>query len=586
MAAFFVAAALPAAGTFWYMNAAAFSHEKANVRDKHLNIAKQLSTTADVLVRERFEVLRRFAEATDVQPTSSRFMQAMQSMGFRHLCVVDLAARKVINPTDIVEGPSINREIAFKLAGAVGDEPKVLPAMRDISDRPTLFIGVKVSEGRVALAGLTTEFVARLGESVSFGQMGHAVIVDQLGRALAHPLEEWRADLRDISSIKPVSQMMSGIEGVSEFDSPALMQRMIAGHVVSPSTGWGTMVVQPLSELRALADSFVMTMLVIVGPLTLLFVLFGGAVLSRLIGRPIELVADAARRFGAGDQRARAPTGDRWTVEETDALAIQFNTMADAVERHEQSLKDTLEQVRVADKAKTAFLANMSHELRTPLNAVIGFSEVISSEMLGPVGTARYKEYSDDITKSARYLLSLINDVLDLSLVEADRIEIDSEPVDAGDLIETAAKQIGPQAHAHALSVITRPPLKPITMDVDQRRVLQILLNLLSNSVRFTPGGGRIEIVAEERDGKARLTVRDTGIGMSREQAALALLPFNQPQAALDPAERGCGLGLTLARRLALLHGGELSIDSEVGKGCTVYVDLPLAGDATQKAAA
>jgi len=201
---------------------------------------------------------------------------------------------------------------------------------------------------------------------------------------------------------------------------------------------------------------------------------------------------------------------------------------------------------------------------------------VIASELLGPVRNAKYLEYAHDISSSARHLLSLINDVLDLSRVEADRIEIERAPVEVASVLCLAARQIGPQAEARGLRLTVDPPPADMCVAADERRILQILLNLLTNAVRFTPRGGEVRLSATAEGDVMRFVVADDGIGMNAEEQALAILPFGQPHLPADPAERGCGLGLPLAQRLARLHGGDLAIESASGKGCRVTVDIPI----------
>lgn len=576
MAAFFAAAAIPSVGAMVWIDRAALTREKDAVQDKHLNMARQLAATADLLVRERMAVLQQYAAIEDFDVEDGGFLQTMIGLGFRHLCLVDPASGAIRHRVDLAGSPTMTPALARRVAAEAGATPRLLPATRDASGRPTLIIVSLRPDGLAAIAALSPTFVADLGRSVAFGERGHAAIVDQLGQALAHPLAEWRRELRNLKSIKPVQAMLTGRDGVVEFRSPAADADMIAGFAVANISGWGAMVVQPVSELHDSAGDFLVTLLTIVAPLTLLFAVVGGWLTARIVARPIERVAAAASRFGAGDQSARAPAPARWPVSETVELGERFNAMAAAVHAHEDSLRASLDQALVADRAKTVFLANMSHELRTPLNAVIGFAEVIATQMLGPLRNGKYVEYAEDIARSGRHLLSLINDVLDISRVEADRIEIDIEDVDVAELMRLASRQIAPQAEAHGLKFTVETPAAATIIQADERRILQILLNLLSNAVRFTPSGGEVRVSAETVGDCMRFVIADTGIGMSVADAQRAVEPFAQPNAALDPSERGVGLGLPLAHNLALLHGGDLVIDSAPGAGCRVTVDIPL----------
>lgn len=577
MLAIVVAAAVPAVGAMLWVEHAAMGREKAAVHDKHLNMARQLATTADVLARDRIAVLDRYAELADESSDEASFLQTVTGLGFRHLCLFDPKAKRIVASIELSQSDTFTIELAATVADqAVEETSQMLPARRDASGRPTVFITRLRPDGLAAIAALDPSFAADLAGAVAIGERGHAVIIDQTGQALGHPLPTWRHALKDLSAVKPVAAMLKGREGVTEFHSPAIKDDMIAGFAVAPVSGWGAMVVQPVAELRASVGDFFVTLIVIVAPLTLIFGALGGWLTARAVAAPIEQVTDAAKRFGAGEP-ARAPTPRRWLVTETVELGDRFNAMADAVCAHEENLRLSLERAEVADRAKTVFLRNMSHELRTPLNAVIGFAEMIGAQMLGPIRNGKYLEYANDIAHSGRHLLSLINDVLDLSKVEADRIEIDIVDVNVAKALQLAGRQISAQAKAHGLDLCIDVPADDLCIQADERRVHQILLNLLSNAVRFTPRGGEVRLSATPAGDVMRFLVADTGIGMSHADAQRAIEPFAQPNAALDPTERGAGLGLPLARNLALLHGGALSIDSAPGEGCRVTVDLPIA---------
>ena len=230
-----------------------------------------------------------------------------------------------------------------------------------------------------------------------------------------------------------------------------------------------------------------------------------------------------------------------------------------------------------ASLAKSMFLANMSHELRTPLNAIIGFSEIIQTGAFGQPANPKHAEYIGDIRDSGKYLLALINDLLDLSAVEAGKLELSKTPTALADVAADALKTIDPLTRRHrvVLAAEVAPGLLPLA--VDPRRLKQILLNLLSNAIKFTPAGGQVTLRAHADDGWACLEIADTGPGMTDAEIAKALTPFSHTDNPMVRRAGGAGLGLPLTRRLIELHGGTLAIASRPGRGTVVTVRLPLA---------
>jgi two-component system cell cycle sensor histidine kinase PleC len=253
------------------------------------------------------------------------------------------------------------------------------------------------------------------------------------------------------------------------------------------------------------------------------------------------------------------------------------------LERSQSELSDLarkyeMEKVRAegANQAKSEFLANMSHELRTPLNAINGFSEIMLAEMFGPLGDARYKDYAQDILNSGQHLLALINDILDMSKIEAGKMALSFEQVTVEDLAEEAARLVRTRAEAAGLTLtLELPPLPEI--EADYRAVKQILLNLLSNAVKFTPRGGRVWISAERVEGDiVRIAVRDTGIGIAAEDLERLARPFEQIESQQAKTQQGTGLGLALSKALVEMHGGLLTLESAPGQGTVASFSLPV----------
>jgi len=265
----------------------------------------------------------------------------------------------------------------------------------------------------------------------------------------------------------------------------------------------------------------------------------------------------------------------------------QLQNAVTGLERSQEQLaelarKYETEKVRAegANKAKSEFLANMSHELRTPLNAINGFSEIMVAQMFGPLGDKRYQEYAQDIHNSGQHLLALINDILDMSKIEAGKMNLKFEPVSLEDVTEDAVRLVRNRAETAGLALQIEFPHLP-EVEADYRAIKQVLLNLLSNAIKFTPRGGRITVRAEARQDvlgeRVRVSVSDTGIGIAKDDLTRLAKPFEQVETQHAKTRQGTGLGLALTKSLIELHDGALEIESTLGAGSTVSFTLPIA---------
>jgi signal transduction histidine kinase len=240
-----------------------------------------------------------------------------------------------------------------------------------------------------------------------------------------------------------------------------------------------------------------------------------------------------------------------------------------------REIEDKSQQIEAANRHKSEFLANMSHELRTPLNAIIGFSEVLGERLFGELNE-KQAEYTEDILSSGRHLLSLINEILDLSKVEAGRMELELATFDLPLAIDNARTFVRERATRHGITLDVAVDDRLGEIVGDERKIKQILLNLLSNAVKFTPEGGRIGIKARQADGSVEISVSDTGIGIAPEDQARIFEEFRQVGADYAHKSEGTGLGLTLAKKFVELHGGRIWVESEVGKGSRFIFTLPI----------
>jgi len=259
-----------------------------------------------------------------------------------------------------------------------------------------------------------------------------------------------------------------------------------------------------------------------------------------------------------------------------DGQRASLSWMSDISERKrmEEELRRSTEAAEFANRTKTEFLANMSHELRTPLNAILGFSEVIRDGMFGPVD-AKYAEYARDIHHSGTHLLEIINDVLDLSKLEAGKLDLRESDVSVAQLAEQCLIFVRSKADAGKVRLVNNVPRNLPLLRADARAVKQVILNLLSNAVKFTPEDGEVTIAAANSGAGLSVGVTDTGIGMTQEQMKIALSPFGQVDSKLARKHDGTGLGLPICRSLMELHGGTLVLTSEPNRGTTMTAKFP-----------
>ncbi len=267
------------------------------------------------------------------------------------------------------------------------------------------------------------------------------------------------------------------------------------------------------------------------------------------------------------------------TLELSQRRRFQVTTIMDITLRKqmEYSLRVAKEQADAANQAKSAFLANMSHELRTPLNAIIGFSEMMIKHTFGPLGHEKYGEYLDDIHMSAKHLLEIINEVLDMSKIEAGKVELDEQEIDMHGLIDSVTRIMANRAFNSGLEIRENIPADLPGLYADPRLVRQILINLVTNAIKYSHKSGAIDVAAEtDERGRLLLVVRDYGVGIPKDRIKEAMQPFGQIH---DPThsntQQGTGLGLPLTKAMAELHGGALLLESDTNKGTKVTIVFP-----------
>jgi two-component system, NtrC family, sensor kinase len=479
--------------------------------------------------------------------------------------------------------------------------------------------------------------VGKAGYAYAVDRRGKPIVYPK-GTPTVHPREGFEHERAvNLASLPQVSKALASSTGSSTGRTISGRDVLTAWATVDP-TRWRVFVEQPASQAFApLRGKIWRTTLLLAAFVAGAIVL--SILLARRLARPIRRMRVAAARIGAGayderieldpprtiamrqrsvdwvdietwgrprrrqlpgsrTERARSvlveqPVADRHRHDDLGALAEDLNRMAASLQSSHAKLEQTVEErtrelqaaleqlaeksreLEAASKHKSEFLANMSHELRTPLNAIIGFSQVLNEQLFGEVNE-KQQEYLEDILSSANHLLSLINDVLDLSKVEAGQVELELAPFSLREALERGVVMVRERATKNGVAL--RLELDPSidVVDGDERRIRQVVFNLLSNAVKFTPEGGRVDVSTARKNGEVRVSIADTGAGIAPEERERIFEEFQQARAQNGQRPEGTGLGLALSKKLIELHGGRLWVESELGKGSTFTFTIPI----------
>ncbi len=413
-----------------------------------------------------------------------------------------------------------------------------------------------------AIDGTITTTLARIGPATNEAQFGFVPSADEHAA-----LEQIRQDYTQLSDVmREIAALDSAGQASKAFQLAGDSAEPLVFHLDGLTTGLASSTLAQTNDLiaenrSAFDDS--QRLFIAVAAASVVLALLLGYILSWSLVGPIRRMETRLAGIASGDFSGRVEVPNR---DELGSLASNINAMNDELGR-------LYKELEAASRHKSEFLANMSHELRTPLNAIIGFSQVLREQMFGELNE-KQAEYLDDILSSGQHLLNLINDILDLSKVEAGRMELQPSVFPLADLLEGSMVMVRERATRQGVDLITDIDPAVGVVEADERKIKQVVFNLLSNAVKFTPQGGRITLAARCTADAVEIAVTDTGIGIGADDQTRIFDEFYQVGRA--KTQEGTGLGLALTKRLVELHHGELHVESAPGAGSTFTVVLPL----------
>jgi signal transduction histidine kinase/CheY-like chemotaxis protein len=577
---------LPVGILAYWQQQAAIDSEFTVVENQHEVIAKNLTIALERYAKDTQAAFQLTTENLQNPVKIKKLERLLAELHFRHVCSIDASGKiqqfqcALICPADQQFSKAVLLSIKDTVQAAAHRKGEAIfsRVVHNPIGEPAIYLVKKMANGTVAIGEIQPTYFIELQKAVAFGVKGHAAIVDQTGRVIAHPLPGWVKSMKDLSSVSVVQKMINGESGVTRFYSPAVKANMVAGFNVVAGTGWGVMVPQPQSEIFLQAKEISKAALTI-AILGFFVAAFLGWWLSGIISKPMQLLSKAAYSVAEGNLSPKEIHFTKLGPTELQNLGKSFNQMIANVVRKNAELEKLSHDAIRSSKYKSEFISSMNHELRTPMNSVLGFAQMLKLSTEEPLSENQIASV-DNILRNGNHLLELIDQMLDFNKIEEGELLVEIEDVPARDVIDASLCLVESQARQVGIEILDQTVGEELPLlSTDSTRLIQVLLNLLSNAVKYNREDGTVTLGCQRTPSQMlRINIVDTGIGIPMDQRDNLFNPFERLGHELGEIE-GTGIGLSISKNLVELLGGEVGFESVQGKGSTFWVEVPLSNN-------
>lgn len=549
----------------------AYERELDKVEEAHLVIARNLSSTLQRYAEDAIATFDYVVNDRQGQADLEALNKLLSSFDFRYVASFGISNGQT---TELFASDfeALEADTLQRIRDEARPGPTQMSGVMQIEGKPFLILSRMSDADTVSIGVMDTDFLIAQQSAIAFGERGHAMIVDQFGRVLAHPKPEWTQTSKDASGLAVVQNMMNGITGVMQFFSPPLQADMIAGFTSVPATGWGVMVPQPIAELReaATVEANQVTQLLVLSFLIATLASWG---LSGLLTKPIDSLSRVVTQVRDGDLAVRAPKFSKWTPRELGQLRDLLNGLLESWSENNKMLEGSLKAAKAANAKKTEAISVLSHEMRTPLNGIVGAIELFQKTDLSKDQT----EYIQVLDTSAKTLLGHVNSVLEVSRLDAQTVYIDRSEINLTELLEEIVNENLPQARKAGIGIVVSSDLGgTVAIETDLKLLRAIASNLISNAVKFTMKGHvKVEAKVTNND-VLELKVTDTGPGIEAADIDRIFEPFTVINASYRRNFDGTGLGLHIVALSAEALGGKIEATSKIGSGSEFRAEIPV----------